>query len=48
MDSKTYNLAVTEEAEVDEAIPIYPKKERKHKHIKRQRTLILIILIHMN
>ena len=26
MDSKTYNLAVTEEAEVDEAIPIYPKK----------------------
>ena len=28
MDSKTDNLAVTEEANVDEAIPIYLKKER--------------------
>ena len=28
MDSKTGNLAVTEEADVDEAIPIYLKKER--------------------
>ena len=28
MDSKTDNLAVTEEADVDESIPIYIKKER--------------------
>ena len=27
MDSKTDNLAVTEEANVDDAIPIYLKKE---------------------
>ena len=27
MDSKTDNLAVTEEADADEAIPIYLKKE---------------------
>ena len=28
MDSKTDHLVVTEEANVDEAIPIYLKKER--------------------
>ena len=26
IDSKTYNLAVTEEADVDESIPMYLKK----------------------
>ena len=29
INSKTDNLAVTEESDVDEAIPIYLKKERK-------------------
>ena len=31
MDSKTDNLAVTEEADVDEGIPIYIRKERNTK-----------------
>ena len=45
--SKTDNLAVTEEADVDEAIPIYLEKNETHKHIKIQWTLILIRLIHL-
>ena len=36
INSKTDNMAVTDEADVDEAIPIYLKKERKHKHIRKQ------------
>ena len=48
MDSKTDNLAVTEEADVDEAIPIYLKNNKTHIHIKIKWTLILIRLTHMN
>ena len=33
MDSKNDNLAVTEEADVDEATPIYLKKITKHTYI---------------
>ena len=35
MYSKTYHLAVTEEANIDEAIPIYIRKNEAQKHIKR-------------
>ena len=42
MDSETENLAVTKEADVDEAIPTYLKKNEEHKHIRKQWTLILI------
>ena len=54
---KTNNLAVTEEANVDEAITaevkasntmeIYPQKERKTKAYKKQQTLILKIFTHL-
>ena len=46
INSKTGNLAVTDEADVDEAIPIYLEKELKHKHIRKQLTLILIRSTH--
>ena len=36
IDSKTDYLAVTEEANFDEAIPIYLIKNEAHKHIKIQ------------
>ena len=36
INSKTDNLEVTDEANVDEAILIYLKKNEKHKHIKKQ------------
>ena len=36
MDSKTDNLAVTEEVDVDEAIPIYHKKERNTQSYKEK------------
>ena len=36
INPKTDNFVVTDEADVDEAIPIYLKKERKHKHIRKQ------------
>ena len=39
--SKTENLAVTEEADVDESIQMHIKKEQKHKYIRKQLTLIL-------
>ena len=48
MDSKNDNLAVTEEADVDEATPIYLKKKRNTHTYKRQWTLILIRLTHIN
>ena len=48
MDSKTDNLAVTEEADFDEAIPIYLKKELNTQAYKAKWTLILIRLTHMN
>ena len=35
-NSKTDNLAVTDEADVDEAIPIYLKKNKKHKLIRKK------------
>ena len=33
VDSKTNYLAVTEEANIDEAVPIYLEKNETHKHI---------------
>ena len=36
INSKTENLAVTDESDVDEAIPIYLKKEQKYKYIRKQ------------
>ena len=36
INSKTDNLAVTKEANVDEAIPIYLKNNKIHKHIRKQ------------
>ena len=36
INSKTDNLAVTEKADVDEAIIIYLEKNEKHKHIRKQ------------
>ena len=44
----TENLAVTEEADFDEAIPIYLKKELNTQAYKAKWTLILIRLTHMN
>ena len=41
IDSKTDHLAVTEEVNVDEAIPIYLKNNKTHTHIKIQLALIL-------
>ena len=48
IDSKTDNLQVTEEGDVDEFIPIYLENNETHKHINRKLTLILIRLTHMN
>ena len=42
INSKTDNLAVTEEVDVNVAIQIYLKNNKKHKHIRKQWTLILI------
>ena len=47
INSKTDNLAVPEESDVDEDIPIYLLKEKKHKHIRKQWTLILIRSTHL-
>ena len=47
MDSKTDHLEVTEEANVDEAIPIDLKKNETHNHINIQWTLILKRLAHL-
>ena len=47
IDSKADNLEVTEEADIDEAIQMYLKKNKRNKHIKRQCTLILIRSTHM-
>ena len=47
MDSKTDNLAVTEEADFDESISIYLKNNKTHINIKIQWTLILIRLTHL-
>ena len=44
MYSRTYNLAVTEEANVDEDIPIYIKNNKAHKNIEKQLATILITL----
>ena len=41
MDSKTDHLAVTEATNVDEAIPIDLKKEKRNRHIKIQWKWIL-------
>ena len=46
-DLKTDNLVVTEEADFDEAMPMYIKKNKRNKHINRQWKLILIRLKHM-
>ena len=35
-DSRPDNLTVSEDASVDEAVPIYIKTERRKKHTKRQ------------
>ena len=35
INSETDDLAVTTEADVGEFIPIYLKKELKHKHIRK-------------
>ena len=42
--SKTDNLAVTEEANVDEAIPIYLKKERKKQAYKKSMKIDIEII----
>ena len=47
INSKTDNLAVTDEADVDEAIPIYLKNNEKHKNIRKQWTLVLKISTHL-
>ena len=47
VDSKTDNLEITEEADVDEAISMYLKKNEGNTHIKIQWTLILIRWTHM-
>ena len=47
IDSETDNLAVTDKEDVDESIPIYLKKEKKHKYTRKKRTLILISSTHL-
>ena len=47
INAKNDNLAVTDEADVDEAIPIYLLKTEKHKHIRKQLKLILIRSTHL-
>ena len=47
MYSKTNNLAVTEDSDVDEAIQIYLKKEQSTQSYEEKWTLILIRLTHL-
>ena len=47
INSKTDNLAITEEAIVDKAIPIYLQKERKTQAYKKKWTFILKITTHL-
>ena len=46
INSKTYNLAVTEEADLDESRPGYLKKERKIKSYKKTMNIDIETLTH--